>query len=81
MRLLGGVHLCGGIVSALFQREQTGTGAVLDISDARLRIPHTDHSSWAYFLAENKKLELETDILVCLLRLIMFMRVKMVTLP
>ena len=30
--ILGGAHLYGGIVSALYQREQTGKGAVVDIS-------------------------------------------------
>ena len=30
--ILGGAHLFGGIVSALYQREQTGQGAVIDIS-------------------------------------------------
>jgi crotonobetainyl-CoA:carnitine CoA-transferase CaiB-like acyl-CoA transferase len=30
--ILGGAHLYGGIVSALYQREQTGEGAVVDIS-------------------------------------------------
>lgn len=30
--ILGGTHLYGGIVSALYQREQTGQGAVIDIS-------------------------------------------------
>ena len=46
---LGGVHLYGGIVSALFQREQTGSGAVLDISMQDCVFPTLTTALGAYF--------------------------------
>ncbi len=52
---LGGVHLYGGIVSALFQREQTGSGAVLDISMQDCVFPTLTTALGAYFLAGEQK--------------------------
>ena len=52
---LGGVHLYGGIVSALFQREQTGFGAELDISMQDCVFPTLTTALGAYFLAGEQK--------------------------
>ena len=52
---LGGVHLYAGIVSALFQREQTGVGAVLDISMQDCVFPTLTTALGAYFLAGEQK--------------------------
>ena len=52
---LGGIHLYGGIVSALFQRERTGKGAVLDISMQDCVFPTLTTALGAYFLAGEQK--------------------------
>ena len=52
---LGGVHLYGGIVSALFQRERTGLGALLDISMQDCVFPTLTTALGAYFLAGEQK--------------------------
>ena len=52
---LGGIHLYGGIVSALFQREKTDKGAVLDISMQDCVFPTLTTALGAYFLAGEQK--------------------------
>ena len=52
---LGGIHLYGGIVSALYQREQTGQGAALDISMQDCVFPTLTTALGAYFLAGEQK--------------------------
>ena len=52
---LGGVHLYGGIVSALFQRERTGLGALLDISMQDCVFPTLTTALGAFFLAGEQK--------------------------
>jgi formyl-CoA transferase len=48
---LGGVHLYSGIVSALYQRERTGEGAVLDISMQDCVFPTLNTQLGAFFQA------------------------------
>jgi crotonobetainyl-CoA:carnitine CoA-transferase CaiB-like acyl-CoA transferase len=48
---LGGIHLYGGITSALYQREQTGQGAVLDISMQDCVFPTLSTALGGYFRA------------------------------
>lgn len=46
---LSGIHLYGGIVSALYQREQTGHGAVVDISMQDCMFPPMATAIGSYF--------------------------------
>src|SRR5690606_2224244 len=48
---LGGVHLFGGIVAALYRRTVTGEGAVVDISMQDCLFPALSTALGAYFLA------------------------------
>jgi crotonobetainyl-CoA:carnitine CoA-transferase CaiB-like acyl-CoA transferase len=48
---LGGVHLYGGIVTALYRRSQTGEGAVIDISMQDCVFPSLTTALGAYFVA------------------------------
>lgn len=48
---LGGVHLFGGIVAALYRRSVTGEGAVVDISMQDCLFPTLSTALGAYFLA------------------------------
>ncbi|HEX7034852.1 MAG TPA: CoA transferase [Pseudomonadales bacterium] len=48
---LGGVHLFGGIVAALYRRTVTGEGAVVDISMQDCLFPTLSTALGAYFLA------------------------------
>jgi crotonobetainyl-CoA:carnitine CoA-transferase CaiB-like acyl-CoA transferase len=52
---LGGVHLYAGIVSALYQREQTGRGAVLDISMQDCVFPTLTTQLGAFFQAGEQR--------------------------
>jgi len=52
---LGGIHLYGGIVSALYQRDRTGQGSVLDISMQDCVFPTLTTALGAYFLAGEQK--------------------------
>jgi CoA:oxalate CoA-transferase len=52
---LGGIHLYAGITSALYQREQTGQGAVLDISMQDCVFPTLSTALGAYFQAGEQR--------------------------
>ena len=47
--MLGGVHLYGAIVTALFRREQTGEGAVLDVAMQDAVFPTLTSALGAYY--------------------------------
>src|SRR5690606_37460506 len=48
---LGGVHLFGAIVAALYRRSVTGEGAVVDVSMQDCLFPTLSTALGAYFLA------------------------------
>lgn len=52
---LGGVHLYGGIVTALYRRSRTGEGALIDISMQDCVFPSLTTALGAYFVAGGRQ--------------------------